>query len=41
VDGLRPAAEARGVKLALCANDEAAEVLGDPDRLQQVVWNLC
>jgi signal transduction histidine kinase len=40
VDGLRPAAEARGVKIALCANDEATEVLGDPDRLQQVVWNL-
>ena len=40
VDGLRPAAEARGVKIALHANGEAAEVLGDPDRLQQVVWNL-
>jgi len=40
VDGLRPAAEARGVKIDLAANDEAAEVLGDPDRLQQVVWNL-
>ncbi len=40
VDGLRPAAEARGVKIALSVNDEAVEVLGDPDRLQQVVWNL-
>ena len=40
VDGLRPAAEARGVKIALSANEEASEVLGDPDRLQQVVWNL-
>ncbi len=40
VDGLRPAAEARGVKIALRANEEATEVLGDPDRLQQVVWNL-
>jgi len=39
-DGLRPAAEARGVKIALTANDEATEVLGDPDRLEQVVWNL-
>jgi signal transduction histidine kinase/ActR/RegA family two-component response regulator len=39
-DGLRPAAEARGVKIALLSNDEATEVLGDPDRLQQVVWNL-
>jgi len=40
VDGLRPAAEARGVKIALSASDEATEVLGDPDRLQQVLWNL-
>ena len=40
VDGLRPAAVARGVKIALSANDEPTEVLGDPDRLQQVVWNL-
>jgi signal transduction histidine kinase len=40
VDSLRPAAAARGVNLALAANEEAAEVLGDSDRLQQVVWNL-
>ncbi len=40
VDGLRPAAEARGVKFTLTAGEEGAEVLGDPDRLQQVVWNL-
>ena len=40
VEGLRPAAEARGVKIVLSAGEEAVEVLGDPDRLQQVVWNL-
>lgn len=40
VDSLRPAADARGVDVALLASDEANEVLGDPDRLQQVVWNL-
>ncbi len=40
VDGLRPAADARGVKIALLASKEAAEVLGDPDRLEQVLWNL-
>ena len=40
MEGLRPAAEARGVQVALRAGDEAVEVLGDPDRLQQVVWNL-
>ena len=40
VDGLRPAAEARGVKLALNVKDGITTVLGDPDRLQQVAWNL-
>ena len=40
VEGLRPAAAARGVKLALLATNEAAEVLGDSDRLEQVMWNL-
>lgn len=40
VDSLRPAADARGVDVALLASAEANEVLGDPDRLQQVVWNL-
>lgn len=40
LEGLRPAADARGVKTELRAGDEAVEVLGDPDRLQQVVWNL-
>lgn len=40
VDGLRPAADARGVKIALLASKDAAEVLGDPDRLEQVLWNL-
>ena len=40
VEGLRPAADARGVKIALLASKEAAEVLGDPDRLEQVLWNL-
>ena len=40
VDGLRPAADARGVTVTINATAEAAEVLGDSDRLQQVVWNL-
>ncbi len=40
VEGLQPTADARGVKTGLRAGDEAMEVLGDPDRLQQVVWNL-
>ena len=40
VDGLRPAADARGVTVTINATAEVAEVLGDSDRLQQVVWNL-
>ena len=39
-DGLRPAADARGVKITLTVNGDATEVLGDEDRLQQVAWNL-
>ncbi len=39
VDSLRPAADARGLTLAVTV-DPAAVVSGDPDRLQQVVWNL-
>jgi signal transduction histidine kinase len=40
VDGLRPAATARGVTITLLGSNAAAEVLGDPDRLEQVMWNL-
>jgi PAS domain S-box-containing protein len=40
VDGLRPAAEAREIRLQLQLDSPAAQVSGDPDRLQQVVWNL-
>ncbi|WP_133500374.1 ATP-binding protein [Cognatilysobacter terrigena] len=39
VDAVRPAALARGVHLELHAND-AGTMRADPDRLQQVVWNL-
>ena len=37
---LRPNAEAKGVSLGAAANASSAVVHGDPDRLQQVVWNL-
>jgi signal transduction histidine kinase len=40
IDALRPAADARGVRVQLLATSEPADVLGDADRLQQVVWNL-
>jgi len=40
VDGLRPAAEAKGIQLQLQLDSPAGQVSGDPDRLQQVVSNL-
>jgi PAS domain S-box-containing protein len=40
VDAMRAAAEARHVGLATALDREAGLVLGDPARLQQVVWNL-
>jgi PAS domain S-box-containing protein len=39
LDAVRPAAEAKGVYLTL-EREMPATVLGDADRLQQVVWNL-
>jgi PAS domain S-box-containing protein len=40
VDGMRPAAEARGIALTLACDAGTTTVSGDPDRLQQVFWNL-
>jgi signal transduction histidine kinase len=40
VDVVRPAADAKGITIMLAFNPAAARVTGDPDRLQQVVWNL-
>jgi signal transduction histidine kinase/ActR/RegA family two-component response regulator len=37
---IRPAAEAKGVRLQVTLDPIAAPVKGDPGRLQQVVWNL-
>ena len=39
LDAVRPAAAAKGVQL-VADTDFHGTVLGDPDRLQQVVWNL-
>ncbi len=39
-DGLRPAAEAKEIRLQLQLDSLAGQVSGDPDRLQQVTWNL-
>jgi PAS domain S-box-containing protein len=40
VDSVRPAAEAKGIRLQVVLDPRAGPVSGDPDRLQQVVWNL-
>ena len=40
VEVVRPAAEAKGVRLQTVLETEVGAVSGDPDRLQQVVWNL-
>ena len=40
LDAVRPAAEAKGVLLTCELEPDSAEFCGDPDRLQQVIWNL-
>ncbi len=40
VEGARPAAAAKGVRLGVRVAPDAGEVAGDARRLQQVVWNL-
>ena len=40
LDAVRPAAEAKGLELQSLVDPSAGPLNGDPDRLQQVVWNL-
>jgi signal transduction histidine kinase len=40
LDVVRPAAEQKGIELVKDAEGALGAVLGDPTRLQQVVWNL-
>jgi signal transduction histidine kinase/ActR/RegA family two-component response regulator len=40
IETLRPAAEAKGIRLEELLDPRAGPVSGDPSRLQQVVWNL-
>jgi len=40
LDAVRPAADAKGVVLLADLQEGSAEFCGDPDRLQQVIWNL-
>ena len=39
-DVVRATAEAKGVRLVLDLDPDLGAVVGDPDRLQQVIWNL-
>jgi PAS domain S-box-containing protein len=39
-DTVRPAAEAKGIKVDLLLDPSAGPVVGDADRLQQVAWNV-
>jgi signal transduction histidine kinase/ActR/RegA family two-component response regulator len=40
IDTVRPAAEAKGIQIEKILDSEAAPISGDPNRLQQVIWNL-
>ena len=40
IETVRPAAEAKGVRLQVVLDPLAGPVSGDPNRLQQVFWNL-
>lgn len=40
LDAVRPAAEAKGIRLQATLDPNAGPVSGDPERLQQVFWNL-
>jgi len=40
LDAVRPSAEAKDIHLDVKLDPIDSKVLGDPDRLQQVVWNL-
>jgi hypothetical protein len=40
LDAIRPAAEAKDIRLHAVLDPLAGPITGDPDRLQQVVWNL-
>jgi PAS domain S-box-containing protein len=40
IDAVKPAADAKDIRLEKILDPQAAPVAGDPGRLQQVVWNL-
>lgn len=40
VDSVRPAANARSIHLQTACDPHTGAISGDPDRLQQIIWNL-
>ena len=40
IDSLQPLAEEKSIVLELTSSPKVSEVIGDSDRLQQIVWNL-
>lgn len=40
VDTVRPAADARNIHLQIAFDPRTSPISGDPDRLQQIIWNL-
>lgn len=40
VESIRPAAEAKAIRLEVVLDQQAGPISGDADRLRQVVWNL-
>lgn len=40
IDSIRPAADAKGIRLNTMLDPVAGPISGDADRLQQIVWNL-
>jgi two-component system CheB/CheR fusion protein len=40
IDTVRPAADAKSIQIRSQLDPEAGSFLGDPDRLQQILWNM-
>lgn len=40
VDAMRPAADTKGIRIDMVLDSNVGLISGDPDRLQQVFWNL-
>ena len=40
IETVRPAADAKQIRIQVILDPRAAPISGDPDRLQQIVWNL-